>query len=325
MNWKKGLDANRPLPLVVITGPTGVGKTGLSILLAQEFGGEIVNADSMQVYKLMDIGTAKPSPEERRLLPHHLLDIVYPDEPYNAARYRQDAGKVIREIANRQKPIFLVGGTGLYIKALTRGLFYCPATDPRVRQSLQDELEEKGLDHLFAELKEVDPEAAQKIHSHDRVRILRALEVFRLTGKPMSSYQSEHRFSQSLYDTLKIGLEVERATLYERISLRVHNMFQAGLIEEVRKLLEAGYTEDLKPMQSIGYRHVVSYLQAKYTFDEMVRIMARDTRRYAKRQLTWFRRDPEINWYAPLDTTGISRQVQLFLKQHALTLKAAVE
>jgi tRNA dimethylallyltransferase len=345
MNWKKASSVNKKLPLIIIAGPTGVGKTGLSIALAREFGGEIMNADSMQVYKLMDIGTAKPSPEERKLAPHHLLDIVYPDEVYNAASYRQDAERVIGDISGREKCAFVVGGTGLYIKALTRGLFYLPVADETMRQTLRDEMEKNGPDRLYAELKEVDPEAAEKIHSHDKVRILRAIEVFRLTGKPISVYQSEHEFSDSKYDTLKIGLELERDKLYERIELRAREMLEAGLIDEVRGLLAAGYAKDLKPMQSLGYRHVIRYLENKsnppsppfskggnalspplkkgdtggflgeYTFDEMLRTMIRDTRRYAKRQLTWFRGDPEIKWYAPSDLSGISRQVRLFLQK----------
>jgi tRNA dimethylallyltransferase len=315
MNWKKASNVNSKTPLIIIAGPTGVGKTSLSIILAREFGGEIVNADSMQVYRLMDIGTAKPSPEERKLVPHHLLDIVYPDEVYNAARYRQDAEEAIGDIARRKKCAFVVGGTGLYIKALTRGLFYFPATDENVRQSLRDGMEKNGLDRLYAELKEVDPEAAEKIHGHDKVRIMRALEVFQLTGKPISVYQSEHEFSDSKYDTLKIGLELDRDKLYERIELRACEMLEAGLIDEVRGLLAAGYAKDLKPMQSLGYRHVIRYLENEYTFDEMMRTMIRDTRRYAKRQLTWFRGDPEIRWYTPLDADAIVRQVRLFLQK----------
>ncbi|MEW5949458.1 MAG: tRNA (adenosine(37)-N6)-dimethylallyltransferase MiaA [Thermodesulfobacteriota bacterium] len=345
MNWKKASSVNKKLPLIIIAGPTGVGKTGLSIALAGEFGGEIINADSMQVYRLMDIGTAKPSPEEKRLVPHHLLDVVYPDEVYNAARYRQDAEEAIRDISGRGKRAFVVGGTGLYIKALTRGLFYLPAADEAVRRTLQSEMEKSGLERLYAELKEVDPRAAEKIHSHDKVRILRAIEVFRLTGKPISVYQSEHEFSDSKYDTFKIGLELERDKLYERIEIRAHEMLETGLIDEVRGLLAAGYAKDLKPMLSLGYRHVIRYLEnesnppsppftkggthhipplkkgdtggfsGEYTFDEMLRTMIRDTRRYAKRQLTWFRGDPEIKWYAPSDVPGISRQVKLFLQK----------
>lgn len=314
MNWKKHSNVNKKPPLVIILGPTGAGKTGLSLTLAQELGAEIVNADSMQVYKLMDIGTAKPSPEERRQVPHHLLDLVYPNEAYNAARYRDDAAQAICHISGRARPVFLVGGTGLYIKALTRGLFYCPPSDDRLRECLRQDLEAKGLDHLYAQLKQADPEAGARIHHHDQVRILRALEVFRLTGEPISAYQSRHRFGEGPYDTLKIGLAVEREELYQRIESRAREMFQAGLIDEVNMLLQAGYSQALKPMQSLGYRHVVKYLQKEHTFDEMLRIMMRDTRRYAKRQLTWFRGDPEVRWYHPSDISGISRQVHAFLK-----------
>lgn len=303
------------MSLIIIVGPTGIGKTGLSLLLAQELGAEIVNADSLQVYKLMDIGTAKPSPEERKLAPHHLIDIVYPNEAYNAARYRHDAEEVIRNISDQGKSALVVGGTGLYIRALTRGLFYCPVNDDRLQQSLRHEMEKKGIDYLYAELKQIDPRAAEKIHCHDKVRIMRALEVFRLTGTPISVYQAEHRFSESKYDTLKIGLELDRDKLYEKIERRTHKMFQSGLIDEVKGLLKSGYAEDLKPLQSLGYRHVIRYLKNQYAFDEMMRTMIRDTRRYAKRQLTWFRGDPEIKWYAPSDIAGIFRQVSLFLQE----------
>lgn len=301
--------------LIIIVGPTASGKTGLSLALAEAFRGEIINADSMQVYKLLDIGTAKPSPAERKRVPHHVIDMVYPDEPYNAARYRADAAAAIDEICGREKTAFIVGGTGLYIKALLGGIFPGPSGHEDVRQSLRADIEEKGVRHLFEELKNVDPGAAERIHPHDSVRIIRALEIFRLTGVPISEYQSSHGFRESPYNYLEIGLAPDRDELYRRIDSRAREMFEKGLIEEVERLLAIGYSEDLKPMQSLGYRHVIRYLRGEYGFEEMLTIMARDTRHYAKRQFTWFRRDPEVNWYRPEEIEGVTRKLEEFIEE----------
>ncbi|MFH1148396.1 MAG: tRNA (adenosine(37)-N6)-dimethylallyltransferase MiaA [Pseudomonadota bacterium] len=313
------MNTNKKQRLVIIVGPTASGKTGLSLALAENLHGEIINADSMQVYRLMDIGTAKPSPAERKMVPHHVIDVVYPDEAYNAARYRADATAAVNDISGREKGVFIVGGTGLYIKALLRGIFPGPAGGGELRALLWAEIEEKGVQHSYEELKDVDPRAAERIHPHDSVRIIRALEVFRLTGVPISEYQSDHGFRESPYRYRKIGLAPDRDELYRRIDSRAREMLGRGLIEEVERLLAEGYSEDLKPMQSLGYRHVMRYLRGDYGFDEMLTIMTRDTRHYAKRQLTWFRNDPEVNWYHPDDIEGISKEVKGFIEEdHAV-------
>lgn len=298
-----------------MTGPTGSGKTGLSISLAEELGGEIINADSMQVYRLMDIGTAKPTLAERGKVRHHLLDVIYPNEEYNAARYKRDAEKAIADISSRTKPVIVVGGTGLYIKALTKGLFQLSVFDVQIRTSLWSEMDRNGPYHLYAELKKVDPVAAEKIHLNDKIRIVRALEVFRLTGTPISAYHKTHGFQEAAYDCLKIGLSPDRDELYGKIANRARLMVENGLIDETKELLDAGYSDQLKSMQSIGYKHVIRYLRAEYGLDEMISVMTRDTQRYAKRQWTWFRADSEMTWFSPEQTAEIFRTAKAFLEK----------
>lgn len=306
--------ANNQTKIIIFAGPTASGKTGLSLPLAETFQGEIVNADSMQVYKLMDIGTAKPMREERARVRHHLIDIVFPDADYNAACYRRDAGKCIAEIQSRHKVPFLVGGTGLYIKALTKGLFQIPKAQEDIRASLLKELEANGLERLYSELARVDPASAARIHANDSTRIMRAMEIFRLTGVPISAYHESHKFLENPYKSLKIGIMPERKELYSRIEMRAHQMIENGLIEEARQLLDAGYSKDLKSMQSIGYRHAVKYLQGGYDIEEMLCQMIKDTRHYAKRQITWFRADPEIKWFAPEQAKEIPSVIREFLE-----------
>jgi tRNA dimethylallyltransferase len=288
------------LPVVLLAGPTGVGKTALSLRLASEWNGEIVNADSMQVYKLMDIGSAKPTPEERAQAPHHLIDVVAPDEPFDAGRYAETARPVVDELLRRGKIPLVVGGTGLYMKALLHGV--CPGApgSEEVKEELRRELEERGLDELHAELGRVDPRAARRIHPNDRQRILRALEVYRLTGAPLTEWQERHGFQDAPYRrVVKIFLHRDREELYARIDARVHLMLEQGFIEEVRRLLEMGYGPELKPMQSLGYRQATQYILGNTTLEEAVRQIQQETRRYAKRQMTWFRADPEFQWIDP--------------------------
>ncbi|OAQ20937.1 tRNA (adenosine(37)-N6)-dimethylallyltransferase MiaA [Thermosulfurimonas dismutans] len=298
--------------LVAVVGPTGVGKTETGLFLAERFSGEIVNFDSVQVYKYLDIGTAKPSAFERSRVPHHLIDFLEPDEPFNAARFVELADQVIDEITARGHLPILVGGTGLYLKALLHGLF--PVEVPEeLRARLKERLEQEGLSLLYEELKKVDPEAAAKIHPHDGVRILRALEVYYATGRPFSALAREHAFASRRYLVLKVGLTLPREELYRRLEARVDRMLSEGLLEEVKELLARGYSPTLKPLQSIGYRHMIAYLQGKLSFEEAVRLMKRDTRHYAKRQLTWFRADPEIVWFQPNEKEQIAHKVQEFL------------
>ena len=290
--------------LVIILGPTGVGKSEVAVELAVQVDGEIVNADSQLVYRYMEIGTAKPPASVKQRVPHHLLDIVDPDGEFNAARYRELALEVIRDVAARGKKPILCGGTGLYIRALTQGLFVGPAKDPQVREQLGREAEEKGLSLLYGRLREVDAEATHWIHPNDRYRIVRALEVFQLTGKPISQWQKEHSFKESSFETLKIGLNRDREELYALVNRRCDEMIEKGLVDEVKGLVERGYGLDLPPLQSVGYRQVAGYLKGETSLEEAISLMKRDTRRLAKRQLTWFRADKEIQWFHPESEKG---------------------
>jgi len=299
--------------LIIITGPTASGKSSLAVDLAIELGGEIISADSMQVYRGMDIGTAKPTTKERRGVRHHLIDVVDPDEEFNAAIFRSLAEAVIGGITARQKPCFLVGGTGLYIKTLLGGLFECPPTDPELRKKLFRECDEYGPSDLHQRLEKLDPESAQKIHLNDRARLIRALEVIALTDQPLSSLVQEHGFKENPFKTLKICLNMNRELLYHLINERSLRMMEAGLVAETKKLLEMGYSPELKPMKSLGYRHAVALLKRECDQDEMVRQLQTDTRRYAKRQLTWFRADPDIAWVAPEDKDLIKEKIRVFI------------
>ncbi len=306
-----------PPSLVIVLGPTGVGKSGLAIQLAETFGGEILSADSMQVYRYMDIGTAKPTPEERRGIEHHLIDLVTPDQPFNADLYRMLGRRVIESLHRKGVPIFVVGGTGLYIKALTQGLFSSPRIPPWVRERLRQEAEQKGREFLYERLKEVDPEAASRIHSNDLFRTIRALEVFEATGIPISFFREQHRFGEHPYLTLKIGLETDRERLYRRIEERVDRMIEKGFLKEVENLLERGYGPGLKPMQSLGYKQMVKFLSQELAWDEAIKEMKRETRHYAKRQWTWFKADREIFWRdESSDRRRIFEEVKAFLKSH---------
>ncbi len=282
--------------LVIVQGPTASGKSALALELAERIGGEIVNADSMQVYRGMDIGTAKPSQEERRRVPHHLYDIVDPNVNFTAADFREHASRAITEIERRGKRIILVGGTGLYIRILTQGLVDSPGGDDNIRRELEDQAHSEGLESLHRRLAAVDPVAAARLHPNDGVRIVRALEVFLLTGRPLSAFQEEHHFADEPYRCLKIGISVERELLYRRVEERVDRMIAEGFVEEVKGLLSAGYPATLKAMGSIGYREICAHLAGEFSFDEAVRLIKQNTRQYAKRQMTWFRRDSEIIW-----------------------------
>lgn len=282
--------------LVIVQGATASGKSALALELAERFGGEIVNADSMQVYRGMDIGTAKPSREDRQRVPHHLYDIVDPDVNFTAADFREHAARAIEEIERRGKRAILVGGTGLYIRVLTQGLVDSPGGDEDVRRTLEDRARREGLESLHRRLAEVDPATAARLHPNDGVRIIRALEVFLLTGRPLSDFHEKHRFSDTPYRCLKLGISVERELLYQRVEERVDWMIAEGLVDEVRGLLAAGHHGTHKAMGSIGYREVCAHLAGEYPLEEAVRLIKQSTRQYAKRQLTWFRRDSEIIW-----------------------------
>jgi tRNA dimethylallyltransferase len=306
------IEMNRPR-VVIVLGPTGVGKSKLAIEWAEELGGEIISADSMQVYRYMDIGTAKPTLDDQKRVQHHLIDLVTPDQPFHAALYRTLGRKTIDQLYENKKPIWVVGGTGLYIKTLTQGLFSSPKIDPHVRESLKQEAKEKGTDALYERLKKVDPKTAFHLHPNDLFRIIRALEVFDSTGAPISFYREQHRFGEKPYLTLKVGLEINRDRLYHRIEKRVDQMLEKGFLQEVERLMEMGYGPALKPMQSLGYKQMVQFLLKEIGWDEAVRQMKRDTRHYAKRQLTWFKADSEIHWWdESIDREEIFLEIKSF-------------
>jgi tRNA dimethylallyltransferase len=282
--------------IVIILGPTASGKTELAVRLAERFDGEIVNADSMQVYRGMDIGTAKPSLELRRRVPHHLIDIVDPDADFSASDFRREAARAIANIHDRGKKAFVVGGTGLYIKALLKGLVDSPSSAESIRQELRETARRLGNEELLRRLAEVDPETAATLHPNNQVRIIRALEVYLQTGLPISKFRSEHGFAGDYYEYLKFAIVVERVELYRRIEERVELMMAEGLLEEVRVLLARGFDAGLKSFRAIGYKEICAFLAGEYPLDEAVRLIKRDTRRYAKRQLTWFKQENEINW-----------------------------
>ena len=282
--------------VVVLLGPTGAGKSRLAVEWVEELGGEIISADSMQVYRYMDIGTAKPTVDDQKKVRHHLIDLVTPDQPFHAALYRTLGRKTIDQLHENKTPIWVVGGSGLYIKTVLEGIFKSPKIDPFLRENLKKEAEEKGTGALYERLKKEDPKTACSLHPNDLFRIVRALEVLDSTGIPISFYREQHRFGEKPYVTLKIGLEMYRDVLYQRIDERVDQMLERGLLQEVEGLMEMGYGPELKPMQSLGYKQMVQYLLREIDLDEAVKQIKRNTRRYAKRQVTWFRADPEIRW-----------------------------
>lgn len=285
-----------PEPIIAIVGPTGTGKTALAIELALRLDGEIVNCDSRQVYRGLDIGSAKPSAAERAVVPHHLFDVVDPDEPFDCARYRDLARAAVGDIRARGRAVVLAGGTGLYLKALRYGLAAAPPRDPVLRARLEAlETAEPGA--LHARLAALDPDAAARLHPHDRARLIRAVEVCELTGEPLSRRQAEHGFAAAELECRTIGLYLARPALYARIDARCREMIAAGLIEEVRGLRARGYGPELAALRGIGYREVGEHLDGRIDFETALAAMQRATRRLAKRQLTWFRADPTVEWY----------------------------
>jgi len=286
-------------PLVIIIGPTGIGKTALGIALAQKIGGEIISGDSVQVYQKLNIGSAKPSKAELQLVPHHLIDFLDPTEPFTAAQFKVLANSLIEEIRSRGNAPIVVGGTGLYIRSLLDPYDFSQEGCEEIRYKWNEFAKSHGNLRLHEELKKKDPETAAQLHPNNVLRIIRALEVFELTGKTLSS---QRQFLDNEYQTLDpsivyIGLTAKRDLIYERINQRCVEMVSQGLIEETLDLIKEGYPPTLKPLQSIGYRHAIWLIKGLVTQPEMLRILQRDTRHFAKRQLTWFRRDPRISWF----------------------------
>ncbi len=287
-----------PPKIVVITGPTATGKTRLGVLLSRRTGGEVVSADSMQLYSGMDIGTAKPAEEETEGIPHHMLGVISPFESFSVSRYVEMASECIDGLLERGKKVFLVGGTGLYIESLVSGRVFAPAEGgEEIRRELSARYDSEGGEALLRVLAEKDPETAARLHFNDKKRIVRALEVFYLSGKTISEHDKESRTLPRRYDALKIALSFEdRADLYRRIDRRVDEMMERGLEAEVRSLIEKGLPPRSTAMQAIGYKELAAAIEGKYSVKEAVSIIKQESRRYAKRQLSWLRRDPEVEW-----------------------------
>lgn len=296
--------------IVVICGPTASGKSGIAMELAEIFNAEIVCADSMQIYKYMDIGTAKPTKNDRAKVTHHMINVVEPIEPYSAAKYKDDASKATSEIIGRGKNVIVCGGTGLYIRVLTKGIFAGPERDADYREALEKQAQEKGTGELHERLKEVDPQSAEKIHPNNLVRIIRALEVFHASGRPFSEFHAEHAFSESPYDALMLYIERPRAELYARINARTEQMIKDGLVEETKALIERGYKQHLKPMRALGYKEMVGYINGKLSLDEATELLKKNTRNYAKRQITWFKNMGEINRVSPENIEAIEEHLR---------------
>jgi tRNA dimethylallyltransferase len=281
--------------LLAIVGPTASGKSELAISLSIRLHGEIVSADSRQLFRFLDIGTSKPTKEDRINVPHHFIDICDPDQEYNAGKFGIDARKTILEIASRSKQPILAGGSGLYVKAVIDGFFEGPGQDPEIRSALESRLKSEGARTLLNDLLRVDPASASLMEASKPRRIIRALEVYHITGKPLSEFHKEQSTTPP-FETVQIALDWERTRLYDRVNKRVDLMLSCGLVKEVKALLDRGYSPSLNALNTVGYKEVFEYLKGSTSYDDMVEIMKRNTRRFAKRQLTWFRRDKRIKW-----------------------------
>jgi tRNA dimethylallyltransferase len=300
--------------IVIVLGPTAVGKSRVAVDLALRFGGEVISGDSIQVYRGFDIGTDKPPAASRRGVRHHLIDIVGPEVQFTAADFVREALKAAGEITSRGHLPLIVGGTGLYIKALVDGLFPGPGRNPALRAALEATAQEEGLDSLFRRLQTIDPEYAQKIRSRDRVRIIRALEVHAATGLPISEHFRRTESPVRGRNVLRLGLRLERDALYRRIDDRVEQMFERGLVEEVRGLLERGVAENAPPFRALGYSHVLRLLRGEVSREEALASTKADTRHYAKRQTTWFRKMDDVAWFSPDDGPALEEHIQNHLQ-----------
>jgi tRNA dimethylallyltransferase len=315
MKSKECLNGNKmpKIPLIVICSPTATGKSHLALQLAQSAGAEILNADSLQVYRYMDIGTAKPTRKEREKVAHHLIDVVNPDEEYNAAVYSEQARAIIENLAREGKPVFVVGGTGLYIRALLQGIIATPPVDENIRKYYKELRDRHGREYVFGLLQKRDPQAALHINPNDSVRVIRALEVLDQSGQSIIALQQKHLFADCPYSVCKIGLRVERDELKKRINLRTSQMVETGLLDEVRGLLAKGYSEKLKPLQSLGYKQMIDFIGKRQSWEQTLDSINRETWQYAKRQMTWFGADKTINWFRPEETEEIESKIEDFL------------
>jgi tRNA dimethylallyltransferase len=308
-----------PAPIVVVTGPTASGKSALALALAERFGGEIVNADSMQVYRGMDVGTAKPSLAERARVPHHAFDLVDPDEQYDAGRYAEEAGHAVAAIHARGRPVFLVGGSGLYVRALLEGLTVGVGRDADLRRALEEEDEKARAagdpSLLHRRLADVDPTLAAALHPNDRVRLVRALEVYMRTGRAPSVVYRETCRAPRAWRVLQLALDPGREALAERIDRRCEAMITGGLLQEVRALRDRGYGPELPSMRAIGYRHMQPVIDGLDTLANVLEAMRRDTRQFARRQRTWLRRVAGVEWMHPDVRDAVEGRVAEFLAQ----------
>jgi tRNA dimethylallyltransferase len=300
--------------ILFIVGPTAVGKTEFAIHLARRLGTEIVSADSMQVYQYMNIGTGKPTPQEREQAHHHLIDFVHPTEHYSVGRYHEEADDVINNLHKAGKIPMVVGGTGLYIRAITHGIFDGPEADHDLRNRLKEKALEVGLNSLYEKLKALDPESAKKIHPNDERRIIRALEVLEMTGQPISVLQKEQRrLREQRFRYVMFGLTTSRNRLYNRIEKRVDRMIENGLVQEVRTLLKMGVKEDAISMQGLGYKEMVPYLKKERSLERSVEVLKQETRHFAKRQFTWFKAEPRIHWFDIDDYNTPNKALEAFI------------
>ena len=302
-------------PVVVIVGPTAVGKSRIAVEVAKVFETEVLTADSRQVHRGMDVGTDKPASEERQAVPHRLIDLVDPDESFNAGLYRRHAIDEIERLYRDCRLPLIVGGTGLYVRTLLKGLCDAPQADPIVREALRQEVEDQGYDRLYARLVEVDPVAAARLHPRDESKVIRALEVYQLSGRRMSEFQQEHGFAERPFATLMIGLNRDRDMLYRRIEGRIDWQLAHGLIEETKRLLAQGYQRDSAAMKGLGYRQVAEHLAGEYDAAEMVRRFKRDTRHFSKRQMTWFRKEPGIQWLMIEESESVQHTATRVIEQ----------
>jgi tRNA dimethylallyltransferase len=288
---------NDKIPIIILVGPTAIGKTEVGIELAKSLSTGIISADSMQIYRYLDIGTAKPTIEQRKQVNHFMLDVVNPDEPYNTAMYSQQAEQIALNLWQQHKIPVVVGGSGLYIRSLIDGIFDQPKIDKEWQDRFRLENEKRSSAELYLELQQTDAPAAEKIHQNDRRRIFRALEVYHYFHVPISQFQQEQREQGSRFQPIFLGLKMETKELYQRIDNRVEWMLKQGWVDEVEQLREKGYSPNLLSMQGLGYRHINSFLDNNLNQDEMIYLIKRDTRRYAKRQMTWFRANQRICWF----------------------------
>ncbi|RCK71629.1 MAG: tRNA dimethylallyltransferase [Ignavibacteriae bacterium] len=298
--------------VLFIIGPTCSGKSTISIPIALKLNAEIISADSRQIYRMLDIGTAKPSSKDLDTVKHHFINELNPDEEFSAGEYSKEARKRIDEIFLRKKQPIVVGGSGLYIEALVDGIFDSPPVDKNIRKKLYDWYRTSSLDELIEYLRKIDSESLQKMKHITVRRVVRAIEVYELTGIPISVLQKQRKPAE--FNEIMIGLNWDREKLYERINTRVDWMIESGLIEEVRKILESGYNENLLALQTVGYKETIDYLKGKIDFDKMVELIKRNTRRYAKRQLTWFRREKRIKWFDVKDENDFGGLVEKIIE-----------